>query len=814
MTSINNSQDVSQLTGSIDKLTSSNKSVESMKDELETLFCENMTMNEGEEGKAKIQKQINAIQDKIDAIQDKIDEINEKIEEVDGQIKDNADKIGDAYAKGYENYNNAIAKEREDQKNEFLIACKNAARVAARNAITEYKPDSGQSFEQYYREEFTKELHFNDKNTVIGLAEYLQDAANMSSATNGLMDDLKGYVGQIQGLKAELQIDLASKSLLERTKNNMADSLIEDAYKNVDTDANIPIYSGKKAEVANSIIQQYSGGKTEGKASTEANVKVDTAKQEQVKNELLANKGDAKYESGDRYSAQQNPELMNLREQFEGGMLEKLQATGMNTEEILTFISSNWNVGIAKDPQTGNWKIPNGHSSDAFCKEKSFMALSNLITSQSQAKTAEGIDQDQMLKLKSAVEKDGVLTKMYEAGFTFKEAMYTLTKAFPDAGVDYKLDTQSQGRSYEIVSDSAESGTLYKTISDTVINYWNVGSSTATVGDKSTSGVVEKIDPFTFQDGDTTYTFLNADKLDDGTFDYTDGKNNDLLGSQKGYEELAALDTNRDGKINGSELDSVMLMANKQKESVGENGKADVDGYKDGSNYKGRGAYTNAVDFDISYTSAKDLGISEIDLAGMQKGSGSGEALGNTTKKYDGFQEEYEDINGSSVINQFTVKMDGKNIVGKETLNTESNLETFYGQVADNKGAGTIGSKISKNDFDDAFDDAQADGAEMLDELDNLQDKLEGVLSNTPKDDWSDYKDEYVEISSKDFYAMDKIIKNGAKAAQRHLTDESEAADAAAEATKETIEQMSGNDVDEIIEDKKEEEREKLDSEE
>lgn len=101
---------------------------------------------------------------------------------------------------------------------------------------------------------------------------------------------------------------------------------------------------------------------------------------------------------------------------------------------------------------------------------------------------------------------------MYEAGFTFKEAMYTFTQLFPDAGVQYDLSDQNGTRTYSKVSDNEASGTLYKTIGEQILNYWNVGGSAATEGDDSTSGEVDRFDPMTFQDGNTTYTFLNAEK--------------------------------------------------------------------------------------------------------------------------------------------------------------------------------------------------------------------------------------------------------------------------------------------------------------
>ena len=137
-------------------------------------------------------------------------------------------------------------------------------------------------------------------------------------------------------------------------------------------------------------------------------------------------------------------------------------------------------------------------------------------------------------------------------------------------------------------------------------------------------------------------------------------------------------------------------MANNQDAAVGS--KADVDAYKKGP------SYTNSVDFKVSYSSARDAGITSIDISKMV-GTGSGDDIADSTRG-DNYQESYDDINGSSVINTFTVTKDGKDIEGKETLNTADNLETSYGQIADDANASQGLIHATDEDVEDASKNA------------------------------------------------------------------------------------------------------------
>ncbi len=797
MTTVNQSVDtLLEKLDSLNMTSASTSSASNVKSELETLFTDVGTYNEGEDGAAKIEAQIATLEEKIADLEDEAQEILAEVEDKNSDVKKNSNDLAETAA------------DLTDAMGDFQDNVVYAARMATQDAIASYKSGKGdQDFQNCFNEAFQKRLGGLQANQAE--IQRLYDLyASRQSAITSIADEIETALNEVDGLEAQLKNVQATISLLTRTKSIMEQSIVADAYQNCDTDTNVPIYSGAKAEVANSLLAQYTSRYTsEGDTTTATTTGSDATKaaaQESVLSSMKdyyeanginytettdadGNVSYSAYSSGDKYNVATNPELACLRSLYDADpdIITTLQNSGMNTQEIMEFISSNFNVGISQQ-SNGTWKIPNGHSSDAWCKEPIYTALSDLIKSGTTTSTADSVNQTQMAELKTAVEEDGILTTMYEAGFTFKEAMYTLTQLFPDAGIEYDLEDQSGTRTYSIVADSDASGSLYSTISTQILNYWNVGGTAATEGDDSTNGQVTKYDPITFQNGSTTYTFI-TDRNGDGSFDYTNGSDNELLGSENGMEELLAYDYNGDGIIDDSDyttdsdgkkvyaLDQLTLLANNQVESVADSG--DVDSYKNGA------SYTNSVDFKVSYSSARDAGITSIDLTGLS-GSGSGDDISDTTKDYDNVTEGYDDINGSSVVNQFTINMsNGTTVTGNETLNTAENLETFYGQIADDANAGTMAIKATSEDFDEAYDNAEGS-----DVIDAVRDRLEEMQEeNDPY--VTSYGD--IDITADDIHNITGLayltgVRDVAEsAAEKKISNASAAKDAAEDAVNE-----------------------------
>lgn len=714
MTTVNNTpKQISSLNNDVESYMNAQGAIEASRADLENLFSE-AYFNAGEKGQEEIQKQIDKLEKAITALQAEADELQDKIDENELSANKKGEELADIVGE--------IGKRTAKYQQEVKVEAKQAAYDAIDSFRHDPNPDS---FENCYEQAFKKRITGIAGINMKAISSLYDEYDAIKDDIKGISDTIEGFLNEAKGIDTRLDNTNATINLLTKTRDNMSDT-IKGAYENDDMDNKIPVFSGAKAEVANEILGTYSSryeGETDDLGTTTA--AADPAKQQEAKDKYIAAKGDANYTSGDKYSAQQNPELMNLRNLIAGGMIEDLQSTGMNIDEIMTFVSTNWDVGISKK-NNGNWSIPLGHSSDAWCKESAYSALADLIKTGAKDKTAADVSQSQMLELKKAVEEDDILTKMYNAGFTFKEAMYTLTKAFPNAGISYDINAQSEERNYGKVADTEASGSLYETIGTQILDYWKVGGTNDKVGDDSGGDDPDRYDPITFQMGNVTYTFI-TDRNGDGTFDYENGENNDLLGSQNGMQELLQY-ADEDGFIRGDALNNLILMSNNQIESVGNSD--DVDGYKTGESYKGKDPYTNSVDFDVTYTSAADLGIKEINLSHLlgTNTTGTGEQVGNSTRTYDNVGENFEDINGSSIINNFTITMnDGTTIDARESLNTEENLEIFYGQVADNNTA-AIYSQLTDGEINDAFNTwYNEDFANLGEQLDGMIDNLENL---------------------------------------------------------------------------------------
>jgi len=619
MTTVNNST----VTNLCDKIAqdSANGGVTYSKDELESLFQDTGYFNAGESGKEQIQKQIDSLTAKIEELTEEANELTEEIEEKNYDVNKKNDNLSD------------IISDISEKTSKYQEEVKKAARLAARDATSSYNNSNGDaSYESCYDQAFQKRLRSSAGLSMGTIQNLYADYQAAKNELSPVMQEIQTDLDKVKSLKTQLDSTNSTINLLTITKNNMTDT-IKAAYENKDLDSKTPVFSGAKAEVADEILADAASYKA---SSTADNANPDTAaattrtaeQQTAIDNAMASfavkNQG-TEYNATWYATLSKNPQLQNLNTRInDENMIGELQNLGCTPDEIMTFVMENWNVGITRTENADgsiSYMIPNNEGSESV-----YDKLNELATSGT-AKSADEVDESNVSKLKD--QGLAALDKMYKAGFTFKEAMYVMQKAFPDSGIQYDISKQTSERNYQIVSDNEASGTLYSDISAKVFEYWNVGAGKITEDSGEITTKRAHCDPITFQDGNSTFTFI-TDRDNDGSFDYTDGENNELMGSKDGISELLAYDYNNDGIIDSKDIDSdgnkaldkILLMQNNQIESVGENGSEDVDGYKTGENYKGKGAYTNSVDFDVTYTNASSAGITSIDLRDI-KNSGN-----------------------------------------------------------------------------------------------------------------------------------------------------------------------------------------------
>ena len=753
-----------------------NNGVTYSRDELEDLFADTSYFNAGEQGQEAIQEQIDNLEAMISTLKKQAEELEKEIEERELKVDDKADEMTDIIAQ--------IGKKTAEYQQQIKLE----AKQAAYDAIDSYRHDPNpDSFEECYNQAFKKRISGIAGINMGTIKNLYAEYDRIKDSVSPIMGQIEGYLNQAKDIQGKLNSTNATINLLTKTRDNMSDT-IKNAYTNDDMDAKIPVFSGAKADVANEILanaainneiddnpnpdgEEAGANAAAGGRTPEQQTAIDNAMA------AYAQKNEGTGHNATWYATySKSPQLQNLEQRVNGeNMLEELQNLGATPDEILTFVSQTWNVGITRTVSadgTISYRIPN-NTGDKGTYDK----LNELALSGNQTKAAE-VDPDALQNLKDKGLQ--ALDTMYNAGFTFKEAMYVMTKAFPNSGLEYNLQTQSNERNYQIPEDTEESGTLYKDMADKILNYWNVGASAGDNGTIETERA--HCDPIVFQDGNKTYTFIN-DRNSDGTFDYASGEDNDLMGSKDGISELLAYDYNNDGIINENDvdengvsaLDNLILMSNNQIESV--DSAQDVDNYKFGPEYK------NTVDFDITYTSASLAGITEIDLTEIKN---SGNINGE-----DNVNENYNDINGSNVINQFTITKDGKEIQAKETLNTESNLETFYGQVAQNNTADMF-STISDEEFNAAFDNWYNDDAASANEIitgviETLEDLKKQAEANENSFELTMDYDDFVEMYGADGKSglyVEAARTSALRGAQRH-TEKDEQEESATEVGKE-----------------------------
>lgn len=716
MTDINQTTSISSI---MNQFKTDNYGMLNAKEELEGLFAEQNICATDDE--------LEKVNDKIKNLEDRIKALAKRAEQIKKDIAEREEIINETNGKLLVLINNINAGTREYKDyvdKAVLVATNAAARTTGKNAATHSDKEFKKIFNTELKSQLTRLPGVKQEDIQAWYKEY-EALQNNSTFTNAL-SDLNKYSGELNKLQTQLRNTNGTINFLSATRNSLAGTTITKtgAYKNVDADVKPPIYSGAKQDVATDILcKDY---------STDS-FKV-TQTKEEAKAKYLPTGENAYSGSGDRHYWKTNPALNYLHEMGEDGiknMFTELHEAGMSTDDIVEWLRDSWQIGTKNSlkKEDGVWKVPYGHGSSGHQdrsdtkyaadndgkSHETYEWLANAISQEYSSNSANTYNAESVSKLMDAVNNDKILDTMAEKGFTFKEAMYVIKQTFgDDCGIEYILDDQANGAKYGVASDTKESGTFFKDFASKVKNIWGIEAGQAT--NKSSAEVeAKRTDPMTFQQDNTTYTFLAKDALDDKRFNGS----SELLGANKGMEEWAAFDTDGNGKIDGDELKNVFLMKNVQNES---------------SHDKASITDTNTVDFTANFMSAAELGITEINYTDLSDTT-------NVGKK---------NINGSEIQSNFKITTDGKkldeNITAQQTQAPQEYLDVFYNALANTEDI-TVKqtfANFSKDQIDDFFNNwysmqVEVDGKDMgLGALDNY---ITGLMKNI-KDLIDKYTDE------------------------------------------------------------------------
>ncbi len=203
-------QSTDTLLSNVDQLLCSgtNTDAAAVKDELQTLFVDMETENEWDAGAQKIQEQIEKLEARIGELQEEAEEILAEVEEKKGEASTKSDSMADTAA------------DLTEATEEFADNVKNAARMAARDAVSNYSAKSGDSFESCFNEAFMKRLGglTANQSTIQALYEkYKQQSSKVSS----IAGEIESALNEVSGLQSQLDNVNATISMLSQMKTVM-----------------------------------------------------------------------------------------------------------------------------------------------------------------------------------------------------------------------------------------------------------------------------------------------------------------------------------------------------------------------------------------------------------------------------------------------------------------------------------------------------------------------------------------------------------------------------------------------------------------
>lgn len=224
--------------------------------------------------------------------------------------------------------------------------------------------------------------------------------------------------------------------------------------------------------------------------------------------------------------------------------------------------------------------------------------------------------------------KYSALELMYMSGMDATHAAYAIGHVFRGAGVGYN---EKNGA---LITPQGHDGiaAIFKELRDQYTTLWGGKIEAGSENDK---GVKGGADPFSWRDGDTTFT-LTIDRNGDGKFNGTE----EFLGANGGVDEIKAADADGDGKLTAAEMDEagIFIMENNQ-------------AMKAGGTYGFNGAAESGVDF--------------LDI--------------DSFRQIDGIKSE--DLNGNTRKAEFNISVNGETLTGKQSENQDAYNQTFYGHT-------------------------------------------------------------------------------------------------------------------------------------
>lgn len=615
------------------------------KNELTKLFSQSYFNSTTE--KTNISSRIKNLQEKIATSKKKIEELKKNIDKKQVQLEKISNELADEIA--------AIVEKTGKMEQQY----KDGIRSAIEEAKYEYKTGStsekrgGNKDFNYFLKVHMKSLD----RMMIGQQSDIQDAISAldvpQSKVNNLASGVKDYVDEISSLEKSYSTEASTLQLLNATSAKMSEAA--NSYVTSDLDPSIPVFTPEKAEVADNFLATYSSRFDSGNSTTMPTSYED--KKASLLNTFFAENDDvwvqqdlrsengvggwitAHDETGKKISliSLNNPQLVSFNNAMDKGLIEQMQNLGFTKTEVVDFIAEKY-PSIYIYPEGNKVCMPSGcnyaGSGGKAGSSEVYSKFRNSYNNYQELEPPVG-NIGQINELNQALD-DGIIGEMKNSNFSFKESAYTLTKLFPDSGIEFTCGQKS----ITIPDETKDSNGAFDKLAQQILDNFEGVEVKRTSGTyKKSEGYKEKhIDPVGFSVGNTSFEFI-TDRNNDGKFDFSEMVG---AGDTDGLVEMQSYDLNGDGVIESDELDNLFLL----KTSHGA---------------------TSADKTNYEFTSAKDAGISSINLNAFKKET---QSRGS---------DEFVDINNSIVKGSFEVTLNsGEKVEGYQKDVTESFKDTVY----------------------------------------------------------------------------------------------------------------------------------------
>ncbi len=223
------------------------------------------------------------------------------------------------------------------------------------------------------------------------------------------------------------------------------------------------------------------------------------------------------------------------------------------------------------------------------------------------------------------------LELMYLSGMDKYQAGSAIGNIFNGAYVGYNEET---GKIVRPIGHGGVAGIMSQLSED----YKTLWGGETELGSEKDNGTMGGKDPFSWRQGDTTYS-LTIDRDKDGVFDGA----NEFVGAENGWQELVAADKDNDGNLTAAEMEEAGFSIMENDQSL-----------------TGGGTYGwNGID---------ESGVKSIDLKSLKEISGV----------------KSKNLNGNIRAAEFNVNLDQDGdgveevVLGKQTINTEEYNNMFY----------------------------------------------------------------------------------------------------------------------------------------